>query len=101
MIRDSKINIVEIPDGTTKIGNNAFRNWFALTEVSMSSNSSLEFIGIGAFQDSGIREFKAPSHLETISQCAFAGCKDLKSVVLNEGLQSLGMNERLKNGLPF
>ena len=54
MIRDSKINIVEIPDGTTRIGNNAFRNWFALTEVSMSSNSSLEFIGIGAFQDSGI-----------------------------------------------
>ena len=67
----------------------------------MSSNSSLEFIGIGAFQDSGIQKFRAPGHLKTISQCAFAGCKDLKSIVLNEGLQSLGMNERLKNGLPF
>ena len=101
MMQDDTITVVEIPDSVTKIDKNAFRNWRALERVSMSSNSSLEFIGIGAFQDSGIRKFKAPSHLKTISQCAFAGCKDLKSVVLNEGLQSLGMNERLKNGLPF
>ena len=100
-MQDDTVTVVEIPDSVTRIDKNAFRNWRALERVSMSSGSSLEFIGIGAFQDSGIRQFVVPRHLKTISQCAFAGCKDLKSVVLNEGLQSLGMNERLKNGLPF
>ena len=101
MMQDDTVTVVEIPDSVTKIDKNAFRNWRALERVSLSSDSSLEFVGIGAFQDSGIRKFKAPGHLKTISQCAFAGCRDLRRVVLNEGLQSLGMNERLKNGLPF
>ena len=101
MMQDDTVTVVEIPDSATRIDKNAFRIWRVLERVSLSSGSSLEFIGIGAFQDSGIREFRAPSHLKTISQCAFAGCRDLRRVVLNEGLQSLGMNERLKNGLPF
>ena len=67
----------------------------------MSSGSSLEFIGIGAFRDSGLREFRAPASLATVSQCAFYGCRDLKSVVLNEGLQNLGLNRLSKAGERF
>ena len=55
MMQDDTVTVVEIPDSVTKIDKNAFRNWRALERVSMSSGSSLEFIGIGAFQDSGIR----------------------------------------------
>ena len=101
MMQDDTVTVVEIPDSVTKIDKNAFRNWRALERVSMSSGSSLEFIGIGAFQDSGIRKFRAPSHLKTISQCAFAGCRDLRRVVLNEGLQSLGLNRLSKAGERF
>ena len=59
MMRDDTVTVVEIPDSVTRIDKNAFRNWRALERVSMSSGSSLEFIGIGAFQDSSLREFRA------------------------------------------
>lgn len=34
-----------------------------------------------------------PDSVRTVSQGAFCGCKDLKKVVLNEGLEVLGSEE--------
>ena len=67
MLSDDRVTIVEVPDSVTKIDKNAFNSWHALKKVSLSSKSQLEFIGIGAFQESGVCEFIAPNTLMTIS----------------------------------
>lgn len=57
---------VDIPDGVTGIGNNAFEGCEELTIVNI------------------------PSSVTAIGSCAFKKCKELKAVVISEGVTSIG-----------
>ena len=57
-------------------------------------DSRLEKIGVNAFACTNIDVFIAPLSLRTVSQGAFNNCQVLKRVILNEGLEVLGTNER-------
>ena len=40
--------------------------------------------------ETGVESVILPRSLRVLAQAAFARCKDLKTVVLNEGLETLG-----------
>ena len=56
-------------------------------------NSRLERIGTHAFTGTALKSFIAPDSLRSIGEGAFAGCKNLKEVRLNQGLQHIGGDE--------
>ena len=58
----------------------------------------LEKIGVCAFEKTKLRDAELPASLRTLSQGAFTGCKSLKTVKFNEGLETLGTNERTDDG---
>ena len=47
-------------------------------------------IGDSAFEGTAVETITTPSTLEKIERFAFAGCKNLKTVTLNEGLKTIG-----------
>ena len=49
----------------------------------------LEALDDSCFCDSGLEEFQAPLGLKEINYSAFCDCKNLKRVLLNEGLTTL------------
>ena len=88
----SSINKVVIGNNVTSIGDNAFSYCTALKDVDLSKASSLEVIGDHAFtyctalKDVNLSE---ATSLSTI-KASFYLCTGLESVVLNEGLQTIG-----------
>ena len=56
----------------------------------MEFSEGLEKIGVAAFSESGIRRVDLPSSTKRIGAQAFAECKRLRDVRLNEGLETLG-----------
>ena len=81
---------VVVHSGVTAIEADAFRDWTSLEAVVFEGRSRLERIGDHAFAGTALREFSAPGSLKKIGAGAFADCKSLKQVRLNEGLESLG-----------
>ena len=51
--------------------------------------SRLQKIACCCFIDADLEEFVAPPGLKEIEGGAFYGCKNLKRIVLNEGLETL------------
>ena len=88
----SSINKVVIGNNVTSIGDNAFSYCTALKDVDLSKASSLEVIGDHAFmyctalKDVNLSEATSLSTIKT----SFYLCTGLESVVLNEGLQTIG-----------
>ena len=62
----------------------------------MELSKGLEKIGFKAFYDSGVERIDLPSSMRRIGAEAFMMCKQLRSVRLNEGLQTLGAKEQVK-----
>lgn len=58
--------------------------------TSMTLPPTIEHIGSTAFGNSKLEEINLPSSLKHIYMFAFSGCKNLKSIVLPEGLLTLG-----------
>ena len=54
---------------------------------------------LSVFQGSGLRSVVFPSTLKRIEYCAFAGCKNLKTVCLPNRLESLGVGCFSETGL--
>ena len=81
---------VVVHPGVTEIAADAFRDWSNLAEVVFESNSRLERIGSHAFTGTALKSFTAPESLRELGEGAFAGCRKLKTVTLNEGLRSIG-----------
>ena len=61
-----------------------------MREVIFEFGSRLRRVGDHAFADTALREFAAPKGLRVIGSGTFMNCKELRTVKLNEGLESLG-----------
>ena len=89
----SDVKRVVVHSMVTEIGNDAFRDWSNLVEVVFEPYSRLQSIGTHAFTGTSLKSFTAPDSLRSIGDGAFAGCKNLKEVRLNRGLQHIGGDE--------
>lgn len=80
---------VTIPDGITEIADNAFSDASSLSRVEFTSSSSVETIGEGAFQKTGITELVIPDSVQTINDNAFSGTQ-IKDLVISDGVGNIG-----------
>ena len=74
----------------THIGASAFSGASSLSSFTWKAGSYEQSIGERAFQGTALTSFKAQSSLVSIGDFAFAELKSLKSIELNEGLESIG-----------
>lgn len=80
---------LEIPYGTTRIGDYAFGFCTGLTSVTIPD--TVTEIGECAFYGcTGLESMTMPSAMEKIGVCAFYGCTGLKSVQLPVSIASIG-----------
>lgn len=78
---------LELPDTLREIGYAAFRDTLKLKKVRLPA--SLEVMGKGAFDGSGLREVRIPGGVKKISSEAFFSCEHLKKVILEEGVEKI------------
>lgn len=78
-----------IPEGVTKINNNAFSTFKFLNSVTFPS--TLQEIGDYSFSDcTGITEINIPTSTKKIGSGAFSGCKEITEIALPNTLNDLG-----------
>lgn len=86
--RDTVTEIV-IPEGTTKIGDNAFSGCTALTSLTIPDG--VTSIGDNAFiACSVLSPLIIPNSVESIGEYAFSGCESLQALIIPEGVKSIG-----------
>ena len=94
-IDGTKVTDLAIPEGVTRIGNNAFAG---CSLQSVTFPDSLESIGSGAFYTcSGIEEITIPDSVTDIGKGAFSGCSGIKSLKV----PFIGKNEIGSNCLGY
>lgn len=76
---------VKIPKGITAIPDCAFAHCISLSQL--VSHENIQSIGYLAFYDTGISTLVLPENIETIGMGAFRGCKQLKSVTINNKIK--------------
>lgn len=97
-INNSVISSVEIPEGYTSIGNNAFYGCNNLKTVSFPE--SINSIGMGAFTSSGIESADlSDTKIDAVSAYCFKNCVDLKSVELPDTVTLIGLEAFYCTGL--
>ncbi len=80
-----------IPEGVTKIGENAFSDCTSLTGVTIPD--SVTVIGVYAFSGcTSLTDVFIPGSVKSIYGMAFSGCSSLTSVTFGEGVVHLGNN---------
>lgn len=85
---DEDVKNAEIPDGVTRIGNNAFYNCTSLTNVTIPN--SMTSIGASAFYNcSGLTSIIIPDGVTTIGDNAFSDCTGLKSITIGNKVTSI------------
>ena len=88
-IYNSVITSLNIENGVTYIGNNAFSGCSALTSVTISN--SVTSIGDNAFQNcSSLTSVTIPNSVTSIGDNAFYNCSGLTSVTIPNGITSIG-----------
>ena len=79
---------VDIPDGTTSIGANAYRNRSDITSITIPN--SVTSIGDFSFSGcSGLTSVTIPNSVTSIGQSAFTGCTGLTSVTIPNSVTSI------------
>uniref|UniRef100_UPI00192E5482 leucine-rich repeat protein n=1 Tax=Eubacterium cellulosolvens TaxID=29322 RepID=UPI00192E5482 len=86
------ISEIEIDEGVTGIGDNAFNSWrsnpYEIEQVSLP-NSLLE-IGNNAFDFCfNLQEIKIPKNVNFIGYGAFSECRSLKEIIIPKGITSI------------
>ncbi len=83
------IKAVNITDGVTSIGDDAFSRCDSLTSVTIPD--SVTSVGDGAFNDCrSLISVTIPDSVTSIGDDAFNGCKDLTSITIPDGVTSIG-----------
>ncbi len=83
--------VVELPERLTVLGGYTFASCAKLTEVRFAANSKITVINPYTFQSSGITTIDLTG-ITTIGNYAFSSCSKLTSVILPEGVVSIGDN---------
>lgn len=83
----SVLENVNLPQGLTLIGKNAFQNCSHIKSIEL--NEGLENIGEKAFYGTSLESVKFPSSLKIINDCAFANCH-IYNLKFNAGLKYIG-----------
>ena len=100
---------VILPEEIHYIGINAF--WECKQLAVANLPESLKELCFGCFSGTGLRQIKIPSKCKEIPEKCFKDCKQLQTVVLNDGLERIKReacngvqrkhNKKLNNGLPI
>lgn len=85
--KQSVLENVNLPNGLTLIGKNAFQNCNYIKSIEL--NEGLENIGDSAFFGTTLGTVKFPSSLKIINDCAFANCH-IYNLKFNAGLKYIG-----------
>ena len=85
--KQSVLENVNLPNGLTLIGKNAFQNCNYIKSIEL--NEGLENIGESAFSGTTLESVKFPSSLKIINDCAFANCH-IYNLKFNAGLKYIG-----------
>lgn len=86
---NTEIKKMVLSEDTTVLDKYAFAGCKNLTVIEQINN--LEIIPAGAFSNTGIRHFSAPTNLKSIEARAFKDSKDLEFFRFNRGLKEIGM----------
>lgn len=78
-----------IPRSVKEISSHGFSECKGLESICFEDGAMIEKIGAGAFTGTGLKEFIAPPSLREIKDFAFARCRYLKCVQLNEDIESV------------
>lgn len=82
------IAYVNLPDGLTKIGHDAFEECSNLTSITIPE--SVTKIAEDAFRDcTCLTAISIPNSIKAVDMCAFSGCHGLKSAIIGTGLTSI------------
>ncbi len=81
----SKLSEIQLCEGITSIGTNAFSGCVNLKSIQLPS--TLEYIDIFAFDASGLENIVIPENVKTVGEYAFAECTELKNVTF-EGIKT-------------
>ena len=98
-----KVTEIVLPDSVTSIGKRAFYYCGKLQNVVLSSNltdSNLPAIGDEAFEGcSALENVEIPAGVKTIGVAAFSGCTNLGSVTIPNGVTDIGASAFSSSGL--
>ena len=90
-VYQNAIQKVEIGDGVTSIGSNAFDRCYSLSSVTMPNG--VTSIGSYAFANCySLSSITIPDSVTSIGNFAFASCYSLSSVTMPNGVTSIGSN---------
>ena len=76
--------VFSVPNEVFKIGNYAFKNCINLSEINFPN--TITYIGINAFEGTGIQEVCLPAGLSSIEPCTFENCKELECVFIPDNV---------------
>ena len=83
------VTSIEIPNGVTKIGDNAFYSYKTLTSITIPS--SVTTLGGDSFSlCNNLTSITLPNSVTSIGNSCFSSCSKLENVVLSENLDSIG-----------
>lgn len=86
--KDATLSGVTFTGNITSIAQSAFAN-AGLEGATVTLPANCETVAANAFADSKLSALVCDSALKTIGQSAFAGCTQMTSVTLNEGLETI------------
>lgn len=94
---DTEITDLVIPEGVTRICDNAFYRCEGIKSVKFPS--TLTSIGSNAFCESGLESVVIPEGITEIEESTFNGCANLKSATIPEGIETIGGSAFIRTGL--
>ena len=84
---NTNLKSIEIPSSVKEIQDEAFGQCWGLEEVTFEENSQLTSLGQSVFAGAPIKEIELPNCLTAISPSAFKGCGQLKSVFIPKNVE--------------
>ena len=91
MVNQKAITKILLPEGTRKIGNNAFSGCAKVEEIVLPS--TLEAIDPLAFQGClALKKAEIPSSIKSLSSGVFNGCTALERIILSDSMTAIGDN---------